>query len=214
MGEALQDAFHLFLRTVTHNHPGTSLNSAALTMGAQPPPNALIKRIGLREVYEDSGRHFQRRIGTEKWTEFHPQLADIPSAAAEDPLYISLVREKQGEGEPNHWSIFVHRENQDGWLYQVTGDAECMQYAHSPEPVNILNSEAFLDIYNLATVGEEEVITLREIVDSEPPPRAESRALVTENCQGWAVRVISRLAERGVVQEKKLEMARSMLEPV
>ncbi|GES60472.1 hypothetical protein ATEIFO6365_0002098300 [Aspergillus terreus] len=168
-------------------------------MSAQPPPITPIKRIGLREVYEDSGRHFQRRIGTEQWTEFHPRVAEIPpSAAADDPLYISLVREKHGEGEPNHWSFFVHREKQDGWLYQVTGDAECMQYAHSPESVNIVNSEAFLDIYH------------RRLL----PPRAESRALVTENCQGWVVRVISRLVERGIVQEQKLEMARSMLEPV
>ncbi|KAL5356267.1 hypothetical protein BJX96DRAFT_142567 [Aspergillus floccosus] len=89
-----------------------------------------------------------------------------------------------------------------------------MQYAHSPEPVNIVNLEAFFDIYHLASASEDQVATLRQIVASEPPPRAESRALVMENCQGWAVRVVSRLVERGIVQVQKLEMARSMLESV
>ncbi|CDM27840.1 unnamed protein product [Penicillium roqueforti FM164] len=65
---------------------------------------------------------------------------------------ISLVHEEQGEGEPLHWSLFVATENEPGMVYQVTGDAELMTYLPSDDPINIVHSVAFLNIYHLAPV--------------------------------------------------------------
>ena len=36
-------------------------------------------------------------------------------------------------------------------------------------------------------------MVVKEIADSEPPPRATNRKSVKENCQGWSVRVITKL---------------------
>lgn len=57
-------------------------------------------------------------------------------------------------------------------------------------------------------------MVVKEVADSEPPPRAPDRQSVKENCQGWAVRVIEKLVERGIVPNEKLQMASSMMEPV
>lgn len=37
-------------------------------------------------------------------------------------------------------------------VYQVTGDAELMTYLPSDDPINIVHSVAFLNIYHLAPV--------------------------------------------------------------
>ncbi|PGH18290.1 hypothetical protein AJ79_00629 [Helicocarpus griseus UAMH5409] len=44
-------------------------------------------------------------------------------------------------------------------------------------------------------------LAVKEVVEQEPPPRAENQAAVKENCQSWAVRVIAKLAERGIVEQ-------------
>ena len=55
---------------------------------------------------------------------------------------------------------------------------------------------------------------MKQIAESESPPMAANRASVKENCQGWTVRVITKLVEANVVSDAKLEMAKSMMEPV
>ncbi|KAK4212515.1 hypothetical protein QBC37DRAFT_191837 [Rhypophila decipiens] len=44
-----------------------------------------------------------------------------------------------------------------------------------------------------------------EVDRSEPPPRANSTAEVTENCQGWTIRVLVRLAAEGIVEESAVQ---------
>ena len=72
----------------------------------------------------------------------------------------------------------------------------------------------FLNIYHLASVTEEQEELVRQVAEQEPPPQAANRQSVTENCQGWTVRVITKLVEMGIVPTAKLEMARSMVEPI
>lgn len=171
---------------------------------------------GLREVCEVNGRHFARKRGTQQWTEYKPDNETAPPTETDrSPLYLSLVREEQAlDGEPLHWSLFVARENASGMLYQVKGDAEYMTYLPSMDPIDIVNSESFLDSYQLAILTEQQAMLVRQIAENESPPRAENRASAKENCQGWCVRVITKLVEGNVVPAAKIQMAESMMQPV
>lgn len=182
---------------------------------SHPTSTTPIKIVGLREVCEVNGHFFTRRRGTQQWSPFEPGREDLPPADVEHiHLYLSLVQEKQGPDEPLHWSLFVAYENQPGLVYQVTGDAEHMTYVPSNEFIDMTSSADFLTLYQLATVTEQQATVVKEVADHECPPRAACRREVKENCQGWAVRVIAKLVERGIVPRAKLEMAESMMEPV
>lgn len=37
---------------------------------------------------------------------------------------------------------------------------------------------------------------------------------VKENCRGWAVRALQKLMERGLVEERKVDMVRGLMQPV
>lgn len=182
-------------------------------MSDYPTATTPIEVRGLREVCEVNGRHFARKRGTQQWTEYKPDIKTAPPTDP-SPLYLSLVHQKQGPDEPLHWSLFVARENAPGMVYQVKGDAECMRYLPSTGPINIVNSTSFLNIYQLAIVTEQQAMVVKQIAESESPPKAANRASVKENCQGWTVRVITKLVDRGVVPAAKLQMAKSMMEPV
>ncbi|KAJ6015365.1 hypothetical protein N7540_009956 [Penicillium herquei] len=177
------------------------------------PSSATPRRIiGLREVCEVNGRTFTRLRGTQQWSERNsaPELLDSSPSS----IKISLVLEDQGEGEPRHWFLFVGRENEAGYVYQVKGDAEYMTYEPSEGLVDIASAEIRLDIYHLAAVNEEEALSIGKVAESEPPPRAPSRRLVTENCQGWTMRVLSRLVDMEILTSENYQMARAMLQPV
>ncbi|KAJ5790559.1 uncharacterized protein N7518_007570 [Penicillium psychrosexuale] len=161
-------------------------------MSGYPTSTAPIRVIGFRETCKVDG----------------------PNAPVPSPKYISLVHQAQNDGEPLHWSLFIARENQYGLVYQVKGDAEHMRYLPSPKHVNIVHSVSFLNIYHLASVTEEQEELVRQVAEQEPPPQAANRQSVTENSQGWTVRIITKLVEMGIVPTAKLEMARSMVEPI
>lgn len=188
-------------------------------MGELPPPDIPTMTRGLREVCEYEGRRFYRRKGTQEW---HEDVSDPSSTAppAEFPhLYLYLVQEEQGPGEPNHWALFLADENEPdyGYVYQVTGDAEDMIYEPSSEKVNVFDAGITSNVYTLAVVSEEQAkaaLLVKHIAEQEPPPRARDKKSVTENCQGWTMRVVSKLVNEGIVMPQKLDMARSMLQPV
>ncbi|PIG89417.1 hypothetical protein AARAC_003835 [Aspergillus arachidicola] len=177
-----------------------------------PTPSTPIQTIGLREICQVNGHHFKRIRAKAEWTEYSPEDISLPPTEPQPP-YLSLVHESQGPDEPLHWSLFVARENEPGWLYQVTGDAEHMIYEPSDDKVDITSSESFLTLYQLASVTEGQAMVVKSIADRETPRRAVNRREVKENCQGWVVRVIGRLVEEGIVSGSKLEMARAMMQP-
>lgn len=183
-------------------------------MSHYPSTTTPIKTFGFREVCEVNGRTFTRRKGTQQWTEQTASTSSSNQSLLSPPLYLSLVHQRQGQGEPLHWALFVSRENQPGYIYQVKGDAEYMSYLPSNRAVNIVQSGSFFNIYHLAAVTEEQQAVVSNVAAAEVPPRAKDRKSVTENCQGWTFRVITKLVGLGLVPTSKLDMARSMREPV
>ncbi|CAG8939434.1 unnamed protein product [Penicillium salamii] len=188
-------------------------------MSGLPPPDIPTMTRGLREVCEFEGRRFYRKKGTQEWTEDKSDPESTMPPAEFPHLYLYLVTEEQGLGKPNHWAIFLADENEPdyGYVYQVTGEAESMTYEPSAEKVNVFDAGITSNVYTLAVVSEEQARAaklVKQIAEQEPPPRAKDRKSVTENCQSWTMRVIARLVKEGIVMSQKLEMARSMLQPV
>lgn len=129
-------------------------------------------------------------------------------------MRLLLVRQRQAEGEPRHWSLFLSRENQAGTVYQVKGDATYMRFDHAAN-VNILNSTSLLDSYIICdNMTESSIAWLQRIVQEELPPNAPNRREVKENCQGWTLRVLSKLARYGVINAGWVESARGMMDQV
>ncbi|KAL4915664.1 hypothetical protein BDW62DRAFT_212518 [Aspergillus aurantiobrunneus] len=159
-----------------------------------PTQTTPITTISLREFCAINGHHFKRREDTEKWQEYTPEA---PLSPACQPIYLSLINEKQGPSEPNHWSLFVARENEPSSSYQVTGDAEFMRYESPPRPIDVTASVSFANIYHLTTVAEDQGLVVKEIAEREPHPRAINRQSAKENCQGWTVRVIAKTCGQG-----------------
>ncbi|KAK0701975.1 hypothetical protein B0T26DRAFT_735444 [Lasiosphaeria miniovina] len=126
-----------------------------------------------------------------------------------------VVLETQSEGEPNHWSLFVAREGSGsgGSVYQVTGDATYMTRKFD-DGVQHLSSESYLTSYVVAYLDEAQAGVVRQIATQEPPPWAHNRALVTENCQGWTVRVLRRLQSRGIGTLEFVQSMEAMMQPV
>jgi hypothetical protein len=181
-------------------------------MAPYPPSDVAIQTVGLYEYCQVEGQRFKRKRGTEEWL---PVQAHVDNTTDEPaPLTLSLVLEHQAPGEPYHWFLFVARENEPGMIYQVKGYAECMTYQPSTEPRQIWTPDTFLNMYELATLTEEAAAIVKEVAGQEPPPQAASRHDVKENGQGWTVRVLEKLAARGIVPKEKLEMVKSMVEPV
>lgn len=48
---------------------------------------------------------------------------------------------------------------------------------------------------------QQQATVVKQVAENEPP-RTPNRQSLRENCQGWTVRVISKLAERGIVPDK------------
>ncbi|KAJ5932790.1 hypothetical protein N7516_007279 [Penicillium verrucosum] len=161
-------------------------------MSHYPSATTPIRTFAFREVCEVNGRTFTRRKGTQQWTEQTASTSSSNQSLPSPPLYLSLVHQRQGQGEPLHWALFVSRENQPGYIYQVKGDAEYMSYLPSNRAQAVVSN----------------------VAAAEVPPRAKDRKSVTENCQGWTFRVITKLVGLGLVPTAKLDMARSMREPV
>ncbi|OQE44423.1 hypothetical protein PENCOP_c002G06661 [Penicillium coprophilum] len=183
-------------------------------MSPHPSATNPITTIALREVCEVNGRTFTRRIGTQQWSERIASTDRSDHSVLPPPFSLSLVHQLQAEGEPLHWALFVSRENQPGYVYQVKGDAEHMQYLPSAGLVNVVQSDSFVSIYNLADVTEEQQTMVRNVAEAEDPPRAKDRKSVTENCQGWTIRVVTKLVGLGLVPEHKLRMIRPMLQRI
>ncbi|CAI7580249.1 unnamed protein product [Penicillium glandicola] len=191
----------------------------AVTMSDFPPPGTEIKTRGFREVCEVDGRPFFRKRGIQEWTEDKSNPEELQPPVENPHLYLYLVQAEQAPGEPNHWALFLADENEPdyGYVYQVTGDAEDMKYEPSVEKVNVVDAGLTSNVYTLAVVSQEQARAaklVKQAADEELPPQAENRKSVTENCQGWTVRVIDRLVKEKIVMPQKLELARSLMQAV
>ncbi|KAF2746519.1 hypothetical protein M011DRAFT_478127 [Sporormia fimetaria CBS 119925] len=141
-------------------------------------------------------------------------LGPSPNTGAQARPGLYLILHSQAPGEPNHWCLSVAHENEKGDTYQVTGDAEFMHYAHE-KGVNRFQAEDFKTAYTMVKeLFPDAEDLLKRVVDEEKPPSAPNRASISENCQGWCWRVLSRLAEQGIVTQGTLEDVKRMIEPV
>lgn len=58
----------------------------------------------------------------------------------------------------------------------------------------------------------EEIV--KKVAAAEPPPQAKSRKEVKENCQYWAIRVMKKLVELGMMDSQKVVDCQNLLEPL
>ncbi|EGX87995.1 hypothetical protein CCM_09131 [Cordyceps militaris CM01] len=145
------------------------------------------------------------------WTPVEPVLP--PSSS---PLVLSLITENQSDSEVRHWSLFCHRPpgSPRGRAWQVTGDAEFMVCNHEHD-ADKLGGDAFASCQVLNDdLSAAQLARVEHVVAAEPPPRAPNRSAVTENCQGWVVRVLKRLAAEGIVQQHRVAELEKRLDPV
>lgn len=55
---------------------------------------------------------------------------------------------------------------------------------------------------------------VKKVAAAEPPPQAKSRKEVKENCQYWAIRVMKKLVDLGMMDTQKVVDCQNLLEPV
>ena len=158
---------------------------------------------------EREGRSWKRRIGTETWT----PVDSVPERPTQMPLSLMLVRKWQAAGEPDHWLLFLSEEGKKGSVFQVTGDITYMEHLHE-ENVDIVNCDEYKDSFILADISLEQADLVRDYAYAETPPQAANQALATENCQGWTIRVMAKLVQKGIVAERWVEEAISLKQPV
>lgn len=56
--------------------------------------------------------------------------------------------------------------------------------------------------------------TVKKVAAAEPPPQAPSRKEVKENCQSWAIRVMKKLVELGMMDQQKVVDCEALLQPI
>ena len=178
-------------------------------------------RLGREYVEYSDGSHWSRKVDRKtgepcsEWT----VVEAPPTEEAKPPTrHLSVVIQLQTRDEPKHWSLFSHYPDSTGagkgHVWQVKGDAEFMHPQHATN-VDILKSASFYWHQVLNTdLSDTQFATVDHIAKEEPAPRAESRAAVTENCQGWVIRVLRRLVEEGIVEQNKVTMLQGYMEPV
>ena len=167
-----------------------------------------ITTVGKWQYRSDGEASYRRRAGTLDWS-----VVETDTAPIEKDLSLTLIFERQAEGEPNHWSLFVAREGESGCVYQVKGDAEQMKHEFAND-VNMLNIETLEFVLEVAILTDEQAASVGDYARREVPPSAPNRAAVMENYQGWTVRVLENLATQGIVPIAKLETIKRMVEPI
>ncbi|GAM91424.1 hypothetical protein ANO11243_094740 [Dothideomycetidae sp. 11243] len=164
-------------------------------------------RRGREYAQSKDGSHWTRKVDPTS----HAPLSDwtrvdavVDQEEISEAYQLSVVAEHQAPGEPKHWALFCHRPHATGTgpgtVWQVTGDAEHM-VPKNLEDTDALRSPDFAwhQVLN-ENLSVEQRATAERVVHFEPAPRAPSRAAVTENCQGWVVRVVQRLELEGIVK--------------
>ncbi|KAF2750671.1 hypothetical protein M011DRAFT_455695 [Sporormia fimetaria CBS 119925] len=163
-------------------------------------PASKISRVGMREYGTAHGKTYWRYSGTKSWNEHDLETPD-PESSAATPTWLSVVLKRQPPPLGHHWLLFIAKEEQPGTVLQVLGDHTFMTYSHMKD-VDVVNDDDFASIYQIAQIPDRATVEMIEqCAASEPPPRAETQAEVRDTCQSWAIRVVARLVEEGVVQD-------------
>ena len=78
----------------------------------------------------------------------------------------------------------------------------------------LLSSASYHASYVSAELEDGEEATVKWYVEREAPPRAANQASVTENCQGWVIRVLKQLQTVGIVTEERVAFVEGIKEPI
>ncbi|KAK4235712.1 hypothetical protein C8A03DRAFT_46201 [Achaetomium macrosporum] len=194
-------------------------------------PDNIINRVirnGREYIETSDGSSWTRRLDratgqplTDKWSAVEkppPPPEDDQTTPESRPRYLTVVAEHQAEGEAKHWSLFAHHPNDMGTgagrVWQVTGDAELMRFNHA-EGVDKMGSPdlAWFQVLN-NELSEEQFKRVDMIASEEKAPSAPNRAAVTENCQGWVLRVLGRLVKEGIVEERMVGILRGYMDAI
>jgi hypothetical protein len=208
------------------------------------PPSPLTnptKRIGFTEFLSTENSTFKRRVGTLPWLLVSVNAADNvppitdPDFARPDWFTLFLVRFHQFPEEPLHWSLVISPTDDPGpspvpyvssfenhvlrrtFIFEVRGDPEQMFHNEIKERRHVSLLENIHSIYELAKFGvqgEDTFEIIKKTTKGTECPKARTRKEVNENCQGWCVRVVDGLAEKGIVGIEKVQMMKDMLEAV
>ncbi|KAM7210473.1 hypothetical protein V8F06_014147 [Rhypophila decipiens] len=192
-----------------------------------PPVSRKVHR-GREFISYPDGSNWTRKVDPSnpdkpisEWTAVEPVEYTKPAPPPPNgSRMLSVLFEHQAEGEPKHWclSAFRHDKNSGtrvGQVWQVTGDAELMRFEHFIGVDRFAASGCLA--YSLLlndSLTAAQLARVDEVARSESPPRAKSRADVTENCQGWTIRVLVRLAAEGIVEESAVQELRGAMDPI
>ncbi|KAI1398355.1 hypothetical protein F4819DRAFT_468695 [Hypoxylon fuscum] len=186
-------------------------------MSSQSTTYGPIQTVRRRQYCQDSeGNQCTRRIKSDgtytAWGLLDPE-PELEAYLADPSFYLYVIQHDQAEDEPLHWSLFVGSEASRGTEYQVTGDATYMHYQHA-DNVDIWTSESYRNSYQLCELDQNGQGLVDHHANSVPPPQAESRREVTENCQGWVVRVLRELQRADVVDEETVKAVEGMVQSI
>ncbi|KAI0190048.1 hypothetical protein EV127DRAFT_481496 [Xylaria flabelliformis] len=171
-------------------------------------------RSGNREYRKSNdGRQWVRKLRQGAWGAWQPYTPEELPPAEQSATCLWLVRQRQAVG-PYHWSLAVaSEEGGPGEVYQVKGDAIHMYHDHAREK-NIFMSESYFDSFNLGNLDNKGREMVEHCAYNQAPPSAPNAAAIKENCQGWAVRVLGDLEEKGVVSKGTADKLVPSMEPL
>ncbi|GAP84260.1 hypothetical protein SAMD00023353_0700620 [Rosellinia necatrix] len=150
----------------------------------------------------------------EVWEEWKLYTPEHPGQDQKPSSYcLWLVRQRQPAG-PYHWLLAIATgDGGYGDVYQVKGDAGHMHHAHL-QVKNVFTSDSYFDSYILGHLDNGGSELVRQCAQNQPPPAARNVAEITENCQGWVIRVLKDLQARKVVDQAAVDKCQAMMEPL
>ncbi|KAL1868423.1 hypothetical protein VTK73DRAFT_3689 [Phialemonium thermophilum] len=202
----------------TGTRPSSSLSSAA----SQNPQNIRRQAAFGREYMElPDGRVFTRRTkpGGPKgqWSKVDAPQGGPATRPSGSTMQLYLAMENQAEGEPKHWSLTACNGfdgETRGYVWQVTGDALMMHQQHFVADDVLTSSSLERFVVLQENLTQDQVAIVDRIARSEPPPSAPDARSITENCQGWTVRVLRRLQAEGIVARSVVDEMELLVEPI
>ncbi|KAL4914011.1 hypothetical protein BDW62DRAFT_205060 [Aspergillus aurantiobrunneus] len=113
------------------------------------------------------------------------------------PLWLTLISYYD---HSERWSLFVSREGEPGWEYQVKEQGGRMAYE---PPTEAMRLPSILDTpYNprsmlvMNRLTDEQADVVREVAGREPPPASNADGYASQH---WVANVVEELVKRGIV---------------
>ncbi|KAL3473684.1 hypothetical protein BJX99DRAFT_233121 [Aspergillus californicus] len=141
-------------------------------------------------------------------------LGAVPAPAS--PVHLCLIRTDPGFGLPRQWCLFVGRADESGMTYEVIDETPSIAGDELREVTDhcitsLPGTASTRSMFIMATLTITQAGMVGDIAIMEPPSRIFNPLLVADS-QGWAIRVIAKLVEQGIVLQARLDDVLCMLE--